>query len=71
MTDEQRETLDDSLGLRVNSEAFQKFKERCSLINRPYQDVIREFMDAYVDGRASIRLTEAQQQAMKETYRVD
>lgn len=69
MTEEQRETLDDSLAMRVRSGAMVKFKQRCSLINRPYQDMLRELIEAFGDGRVSIQLTEQQKLAIEETYR--
>lgn len=60
-----------NLNIRVTPDLKQRFSERCAEHGREWYDVVREFMEAYTDGRVTITPTEAQLKAMKETYNVN
>jgi len=60
--------LDTALSVRANDQSLIKFKARCNQMNRRYQDVLREMIDAFADDRLFIKSTNDSQ---KGTYYVD
>ena len=63
--------LDDTLQMRVNSEELKEFTEKCESLVKPYQQVIREFLTAFNEGRLTIQLTDEQVKAHKDLHNVD
>jgi len=59
------ETLDGRLASRINKTKLEKFKAFCTNeLKRDYQEVVREFIDASMEGRLTITPTDAQRKAM-------
>lgn len=58
--------MDTSISVRIDSELRQQFVTHCeSNLNRKYSDVLRELIQASVDGRLSITPTKAQKDLYK------
>lgn len=62
-----KQTLDDSLNMRVNSIVLKEFQEKSREVGKASQELIREFMKAFNEGRLNIQLSESQ----KEIYNVN
>ncbi len=60
---------DTSINVRCNLEKLEKFKEWCSRANKPYQDIIREAMQAGPDGRLHITPNKDQKEALNNLYK--
>lgn len=66
------QTLNDSVNFRCDHIEKKRFMDHCRLkLKRPYQDVLREIVEALPSGRVTIKPTETQKRAIKETYNVD
>ena len=59
---------DDSLNVRCNKESKRKFIEKCRDMGRDHPDMIRELVDAFIDGRVKIQPTNEQQKLSEEIY---
>ena len=61
--------LDGNLMLRMNKKRLEDFQKHCSEnLKRPYQDIVREMIDATLDGRLKIQPTKEQKIATGELY---
>jgi hypothetical protein len=60
---------DTSINVRCNLEELDKFKEWCRQASKPYQDIIREAMQAGPDGRLHITPSKGQKQALNNLYK--
>tara|TARA_R110000787_G_C13443394_1_gene446728 strand:+ start:5828 stop:6025 length:198 start_codon:yes stop_codon:yes gene_type:complete len=60
--------LNTQLHVRTNSDSLSAFKDRCKSMNRQYQDVLREMIEAFADDRLSIVPTNINQ---KDSYYVN
>ena len=64
-----KETLNDTLTVRMSSKQLARFKKYCeSKLKRPYQQMTREMIDALIDGRLRIQLTDTQKKTQEEIY---
>ena len=60
-------TLDENIHIRVSGEALERFKTKCEeMTGRPYQSMIREFIDATNEGRLKIKRPVNQKKAPSE-----
>ena len=58
--------MEKTLSVRVTSETREQFISVCTdKLNRRYSDVLREFIEAMIEGRVTIQPTEAQQELYK------
>lgn len=65
-------SYDGTMMVRIRSSQLSKFKKHCSTkLGRPYQEVMREMINAFNDGRLTITPTEEQKQSHGELYNVD
>lgn len=62
--------LDDRLDMRVNKEVKQAFMDRCNKAGRQYQEVLREVMTAFNEGRLRIEVSEEQLNNLENFYHV-
>lgn len=53
------------LSLRVKPQDLAKFKTRCEKLNKPYQIVIREMIEAFNQNRLTIQPDEKQKELLK------
>ena len=62
-------TLDSTLMVRLDTEQLQRFKRNCLAdLKRPYQEVLREMIEAMNDGRLTIKPTKEQKNAQRKLY---
>lgn len=47
--------MDGQLHLRIPKPLLKDFKAKCDLIGRTHQNVVREMMEALIDGRLTIK----------------
>lgn len=59
--------LEERINIRVSSDTLDLFKKKCEPI-RPYQDMIREMMEAFNEGRMKIKLSDNQRKNVGELY---
>lgn len=66
------DNLDGKLNMRARQKALTAYEKRCkTLLKREPQEVMREIIDAFNEGRVKILPTKAQKQAHKELYEND
>ena len=57
------------LAVRIDEKVLQEFKTICKMkFHREHQDVVKELITAFADGRVSITPTEAQENLINEVY---
>ena len=62
-------TLDGALMIRMNKTQLLDFQEHCkNNLKRPYQEIVREMIEATLDNRLKINPTEEQEIATGELY---
>jgi hypothetical protein len=54
--------MDGQLHLRVEQKLLDDFKAKCDLMKRNHQHVIREMMEALVEGRLTMKQNEHQKE---------
>lgn len=60
------------LSLRIDDETITVFKNKCSdELKRQYQNVVREMIEAFNEGRLKIKPTESQKNAIGSLYDVN
>lgn len=62
---------DTMLNVRMPVADVERFKLKCERLGRPQSVVLREFVEAFNDGRLKILPTENQKEEMKEMYDVN
>lgn len=60
--------LDATLSVRMEVEEKQRFQERCEQYHRAPQELLREIIVAFNDGRLKITPTQNQTNQMKDLY---
>jgi hypothetical protein len=60
--------LNRHMGLRVNAAKQDAFTIKCEDMGRDAPELIREFMDAFVEGRVRITPSDEQQKVNQELY---
>ena len=51
--------LTENVRVRVDPKSHQRFRAKCTKLNRDYSDMLRELIEAFADGRIKITPTEA------------
>jgi hypothetical protein len=62
VTQTEERIMDGQLHLRVNQKLLDDFKDKCDLMKRNHQHVIREMMEALVEGRLTMKQNEHQKE---------
>jgi len=69
MSDEENETLDGDLRLRISLKELEIFQKKSKRVTgKPYQLMLREMITAFNDGRLRIVSTEEQKTQLGELY---
>ncbi len=67
--DNELQTLDGNLQMRINEEALELFKQKSSRIAKPYQLLLREIIDAFNEGRLCIVQSEEAKREKEALYK--
>lgn len=62
---------DETIHIRIKKKDFDKFKKHCDKIGKAYYEVLREFMAAAIDNRATIVSKEVSEDIFYKRYKKD